>query len=158
MPSNVAKAFDKSGNTPVGNFPLSRSLPVISIFKKKILVLLNGKCEIHTGFIQQKIICYWNNRIVEEREPFQIFLRKLATVILDYNYHVYRGFFFNNAICNLSGKIPVGRDLFKVKVIGDTMKGHFFSTYFKYIRYMFMTTIVFWMNFVNNFKHCFLFY
>ena len=34
MWSNVSEAFDKSRNTPMGNFPLSRSLPMRSIISK----------------------------------------------------------------------------------------------------------------------------
>ena len=34
MWSDVLKAFDKSRNTPMGDFPLSRSLPIISIIFK----------------------------------------------------------------------------------------------------------------------------
>ena len=94
-------------------------------------ILLNVKCEIHTDFYTKDYF-YWNIHIVVKRQPFQIFLRMLATVILVYNYQVYVGqiCFLNNgiilAIFNLSGKIPVESDWFKIQVIGDNMRGQIF--------------------------------
>ena len=89
-----------------------------------MLILLNAKCEIHTGH-DTKDYFYWNIHIVAKRQPFQIFLRMLAAVILVYNHQVYVGlvFLIILAIFNLSGKIPVESDWFEIKVIGDSMRG-----------------------------------
>ena len=92
-----------------------------------MLILFNIKCEIHTGFYTLYHF-YWNIHVVVKRQPYQIILRMLATVTLVFNYQVYVGLLFwimelflQHLIC-----LENSCDWFKIKVIGDNMRGQIF--------------------------------
>ena len=90
--SNVAKAFDKSRNITMGSFPLSRSLPMISIISKDANSV---ECKVRNPYwILYKRLFLLKYSYSCIKQPFQIFLRMLATVILVYNYQVYVGLLF----------------------------------------------------------------
>ena len=64
----------------MGNFPLSRSLPKISIIPKDANSV---ECKVRNPYLLlYKRLFYWNIPTVVKRQSFQIFLRMLATVIL----------------------------------------------------------------------------
>ena len=113
----------------MGNFPLSRSLPMIPIISKDANSV---ECKVRNPYwLLYKRLFLLKYPYSCVKTAFTNILRMLATVILVYNYQVYVGLLFLNngiifAIFNLSGKIPVESDWFKIKVIGDNIRGQIF--------------------------------